>query len=281
MSSATFQPTASLTVVPTCTQAPTATVSSSPSPTLSPTVTATPTPQTCWKKGGKFEPGSLETELLRYPLDYRVYLPPCYIEQPERSYPVLYLMHGQSFTDDQWDRLGADETANALIAAGKIAPLIIVLPRDRYGDQPDENKFGQVVIEVLIPYVDQNYRTLTDRSHRAVGGLSRGAGWAIHLAISNWEYFSALGAHSPAVFHNDAQQMRTWLGLIPPEEYPRIYIDVGDHDRPEILDSAQWFERLLNEKDIPHDWYLFSGYHEEDYWSAHLEKYLLWYSRDW
>lgn len=235
----------------------------------------------CWKKGGKFEASNLKTELLKYPLDYRVYLPPCYLEQPERAYPVLYLIHGQSFTDDQWDRLGVDETANAMIVAGKIAPLVIVLPRDRYGDQPDENKFGQVVIEVLLPYVDKTYRTLPDRSHRAVGGLSRGAGWAIHLAIAEWEYFGALGAHSPAVFHTDAQQMRTWLGLIPADEYPRIYIDVGDHDRPEILDSALWFERLLNEKDIPHDWYLFSGYHEEDYWRAHLEKYLLWYAQGW
>ena len=45
--------------------------------------------------------------------------------------------------------------------------------------------------------------------------------------------------------------------------------------------AAIWFEELLNQRGIPHEWYLFSGYHNEDYWSEHLEMYLRWYSRTW
>jgi enterochelin esterase-like enzyme len=214
-------------------------------------------------------------------LEYRVYLPPCYSQQPERRYPVLYLIHGQNYNDDQWDRLGADETADALIAAGEIPPLIIVMPRDRSWAQPTEDRFGQVLADSLVPAIDESYRTLPDRAYRAVGGLSRGAGWAVHLALSRWELFSALGAHSLPVFWADTPHVRQWLKDIPPDSLPRIYLDIGEKDRPVILNSARWFENLLTELDIPHEWHLFTGYHEEAYWQSHLEQYLRWYTRDW
>jgi enterochelin esterase-like enzyme len=243
--------------------------------------TATPAPKTCLLEGGQIETGSLETDLLRLPLEFRVYLPPCYDLDRERRYPVLYLFHGQSSTDDQWDRMGMDETADRLIAAGEIPPLILVMPYDRYGGQPTETKFSQAISEILVPHIDQTYRTIPDHQHRAVGGLSRGAGWAIHFGISKSELFGALAAHSAAVFHTDAQRMRTWLGQLSSADAPRIYMDIGDKDRPEIMRSAVWFEELLNAYDIPHEWHLFSGYHAEEYWKAHLEQYLRWYTQEW
>lgn len=270
------------------THPPTATTTAAATSTLRSRATSkgtqkppTPTRLACWRAGGRILTDNLDTPLLRLPLQFRVYLPPCYEELEGRRFPVLYLFHGQSSSDDQWDRLGADETADRLIAEGEIPPLIIVMPYDRYGGQPIETKFSQAITETLIPYIDKTYRTLPDRQHRAVGGLSRGAGWAVHFAISEWQLFDRLGAHSPAVFHSDAQRMRTWLGKIPADQYPLIYMDIGDRDRPEILRSALWFEALLNEYDIPHEWHLFSGYHSEEYWRAHLEQYLRWYTQDW
>jgi enterochelin esterase-like enzyme len=227
------------------------------------------------------ETGALDTELLRQPLDYSVYLPPCYDQQAMRRYPVLYLIHGQSYTDDQWLRLGAGTTTDRLVAAGEIPPLIIVMPRDRIWEQPTVDKFGEVVVDQLIPFIDQTYRTLPDRKHRAIGGLSRGAGWAVHLGLSHWELFGAFGAHSLPVFWTDTPHIPTWLDSIPPESLPRIYLDIGDKDRPPILNSAIWFEELLTRKHIPHEWYLFTGYHEEAYWSAHVEQYLRWYTLGW
>ena len=66
--------------------------------------------------------------MLPLPLSYRIYLPPCYDEMEDARYPVLYLIHGQNFNDDQWDRLGVDESADALIAAEEMSPLLIVMP---------------------------------------------------------------------------------------------------------------------------------------------------------
>jgi len=253
----------------------------SPSETPLPSATLTPTPLECWGQGGHYEEGSLRNDLLPLPMEYRVYLPPCYDQQGDRRYPVLYLIHGQNYNHDQWDRLGVDETADKLIAAGEIPPLLIVLPRDRSWTMPTVDPFGQVLVEGLVPFIDSTYRTLPERSYRAVGGLSRGAGWAVHLGLSQWELFGTIGGHSLPVFWTDTAHVRQWLKDIPPEELPRIYLDIGENDRPQILNSARWFENLLTEERIPHEWYLFSGYHEEAYWQSHLEQYLRWYARGW
>jgi enterochelin esterase-like enzyme len=214
-------------------------------------------------------------------LEFRVYLPPCYEEGGEGRYPVLYLIHGQSNTDAQWDRIGVDDKADEVIRAGELSPFLIVMPRDRVWTSPDEDMFGQAVVEELIPWVDDHYPTLTAREYRAVGGLSRGASWAVHLGLKHWELFGIIGAHSLPVFAVDVGRVSGWLDEIPLDSYPRIFIDVGTRDFENIVESSTWFENLLTEKSIPHEWYLFAGFHDEAYWRSHLEQYLLFYAAEW
>lgn len=235
----------------------------------------------CLLRGGQMVLSTFSTNLIPLPLEYRVYLPPCYRQNPERRYPLLILIHGQSFTDDQWDRLGVDETMDRLILSDDLPPFIVLMPRDRYGGESTENNFARVVVDQLLPVIDDTYRTLPERTYRAVGGLSRGAGWSVHIGMAYWQEFSRIGAHSPAIFYSDAQQMRTWLDTIPKDQIPQVLVDIGERDRPEILDSAYWFADLLDEKGVAHEWYLFSGFHNEEYWSSHLEQYLKWYAQNW
>lgn len=266
---------------PTSTQVPAVTASGTPTPPTTATSTPTTTQLACWSQGGRFEYGSQRSDLLKLPMEYSVYLPLCYDQQPERHYPVLYLIHGMNYNNDQWDRLGADEAADALVAAEEVNPFILVMPRDRSWEQPADDPFGQVLVESLIPYIDEHYRTLPERRYRAIGGLSRGAGWAVHLGLSHWELFGAIGGHSLPVFWSDTGRVRGWLAEIPPQTMPRIYLDIGEKDRQSIMQSALWFENLLNEAGIPHEWYLYPGYHEEAYWQAHVEDYLRWYAGSW
>ena len=274
---------------------PAPSVTFTPTPTLPPTATSTPVPftpsplppvltptaLTCSSQSGRIETGYLTPAYLPRWLLFRIYLPPCYDEQPERRYPVLYLFHGQSYTEDQWVRLGVPETADALIASGEISPFLIVMPGDRVWTQPSEDKFGRAVVEELYPWVEDHYRTLPDREYHAIGGLSRGAAWAVHLGFSQWELFGAIGAHSLPVFWEDVPNIKRWIDQIPTENRPRLYLDIGDHDRPEVLKSAIWFEQILTEKGIPHEWHLFSGEHNEVYWQSHVEQYLRWYAAVW
>jgi len=255
-----------------------------PTPTIphSPTsIPRTPTLTACMKAGGSVEVSEFTTILLPNPMVYRIYLPPCYYEEPEQSYPVLYLIHGQTYSDTQWDRLGVPETADRLIAADDVAPFIVVMPRDRVWREPTEDNFGLAVEQSLIPWVDDHYRTIPDRAHRAIGGLSRGGAWAIHLGLSHPELFSAVGAHSGFVFYTDVQPLYLWLHNIPIGLAPRIYMDVANEDRPEIAESATFLEDLLTQYDIPHEWHMFVGEHEEAYWQVHVEDYLRWYTQDW
>lgn len=108
-----------------------------------------------------------------------------------------------------------------------------------------------------------------------------GAAWALHLGLSQWELFGAIGLHSLALFSIDSPRIPGWLDSIPTEQLPRIFIDIGDRDSKALIDSTIWFEETLTRKNIPHEWYLFPGYHEEKYWQEHTVQYLRWYSRDW
>jgi enterochelin esterase-like enzyme len=250
-------------------------------PTPNPPPSVTPTPLPCVEGGGQIETGQLTTDLLRDPLDFRIYLPPCYGQEIERHYPVLYLIHGQGSTDDQWERLGAGRVADALIASGEAPPFLIVMPRDREWTEPSEDHFGQAVVEVLLPWVDEHYRTIPERQFRAVGGLSRGGAWALHFGLRYWEVFGAFGMHSGFAFYSDVTYINKWLDEIPPEQMPRIYMDICDNDRPQIAESAIWFEDILTQRGISHEWHMFAGYHEETYWQAHVEDYLRWYVEGW
>jgi enterochelin esterase-like enzyme len=256
--------------------APTATVPSN-------TATSSPTPTTlsCWGEGGSIVQGEIESELVVNPFAFLVYLPPCYEQEQDRYYPVLYLIHGQSFNQDQWDRLGADEVSDALIADGEVPPFIIVMPQVVDWAEPPEVKFGQAVVEELVPYIDATYRTIPEREYRAVGGLSRGAGWALHLGLRYWEMFSAFGGHSLPIFWSDSKKVRGWLADIPEESFPRIYVDIATQDLDGVRSSTNWFIGVLEGEGYPHEFYVFPGIHDEEYWGDHVEEYIRFYTEEW
>jgi enterochelin esterase family protein len=177
--------------------------------------------------------------------------------------------------------LGAHQIADRLIISGEIPPFIIVMPHDRdHNDQPPENQFGEAFLFDLVGAVDSEYRTLPSRKGRAIGGLSRGGNWAIHIGLSHWESFGAIGAHSAPLFVSDGpSKVRGWLDEIPPEDYPRIFLDIGEKDK--WLDHIIRFEGLLDEYNIPHELFIFPGGHTEDYWMSHTELYIRWYAQAW
>ena len=250
-----------------------------PTPTLipSPIPPFTITPLACLANSGHLEQGSLKST--KPAQEFRVYLPPCYEEKTGQRYPVLYLLHGQTYTDDQWIRLGAVKVIDDLIKSGASMPFIIVFPDDHYWNLPPGPGFGQRLVEDLIPYIDSTYRTLPDRNHRAIGGMSRGAGWALHLGLTRWDLFGTVGLHSLAVLQTDASQIKDWVAEIPLSSRPRIFMDIGDNDQE--LEMAQVVESQFNDYGLTHEWHLYSGAHTEEYWSAHVEEYIQWYAEGW
>jgi len=248
--------------------------------TLTPTLTPaepTATPKTCLSQHGLIESGKVVST--NPAQEYLIYLPPCYTDEADQKYPVLYLLHGQTYTDDQWVRLGAAETLDQLILSGEAQPFIIVFPDDRFWNLEAGPGFGDRLVEALIPHIDQTYRTIPDRKHRAIGGLSRGAGWALRLGLSRSDLFSIIGLHSLAVFKEDGSRVEKWLKAIPQRSQPNIFMDIGDND-PEIP-NVERVETQLNAAGVPYEWHLYSGAHTEEYWHAHITEYIEWYAEQW
>ncbi len=255
------------------------TASTKPSPIPSPAATASPvptaTPLGCLTQPGSVQNGEIDTT--KPPQLFLIYLPPCYDQQSDLHYPVLYLLHGQTSIDDQWVRMGAPTTADSLIHSGQAAPFIMVFPDDRYWNLPPGPAFGDRLVNLIVPYIDAHYRTLPDAQHRAVGGLSRGGGWAIHMILTEYTLFGIVGLHSPVIFDADNAVLDTAMAEVPSDQWPRIWIDGGDRDGG--LGDIRRFESLLTAYEVPHEWHLYSGDHTEPYWTAHLREYLVWYTQ--
>ena len=235
----------------------------------------------CEDENGSLESGRLASDLMGASMEYQVYLPPCYGGSLDNRYPVLYLLHGQGYTQKQWEQLGAVELADEMISTNQVSPFIMVMPREAVGAGSRRSAFDQAVAQELVPFVDKTYRTKPAREFRAVGGISRGAGWAVELGTHHWDLFGAFGAHSPAVFNNNATLMSNLLDAVPADKYPRIFIDTGASEPPSIIEAAEWLGELLNQKGVPHEWYRFSGVHNDSYWRKNLELYLRWYTGSW
>lgn len=126
-----------------------------------------------------------------------VYTPPGFNPNAVKKYPVLYLIHGGSDTEETWVKVGrANFIADNLVAQRKAVPMIIVMP---YGNvRPDPMPaFTGDLINDIIPFIEQNYPVYTDPLHRAVAGFSVGGGQALNIGLTNTNKFAYIFSYAP------------------------------------------------------------------------------------
>jgi enterochelin esterase family protein len=143
-----------------------------------------------------------------------VYTPPGYEHSTDR-YPVLYLLHGGGGDEEEWMILGrAPEILDNLIARGQALPMIVVMANGHGQESaspayvPDSRPrlfpgshmvdFPESIVPDVIPFVDASYRTLADREHRAIAGLSMGGGQTLYCAFRNLDHFAWVAPFSGA-----------------------------------------------------------------------------------
>lgn len=136
-----------------------------------------------------------------------VYTPPGYESNPDKRYPVLYLQHGSFENETSWSHQGrANFILDNLIAENKAVPMIIVMDNG-YAFKPNEPQvvtnptrpaivFEEVMIHEIVPMIDSRFRTIADREHRAIAGLSMGANQTMRIVMNNLDVFSAYGGFS-------------------------------------------------------------------------------------
>lgn len=140
-----------------------------------------------------------------------VYTPPEYDRDPTKRYPVLYLQHGWGEDETAWSNQGhANLIMDNLLAEGKCKPFLIVMTYGMTNDIKfgglrnfDIKPFQTVLVDELIPYVDSNFRTLSDQSHRAMAGLSMGGMETKMITTANLDKFSHIGLLSGGTFSMD------------------------------------------------------------------------------
>ena len=144
-----------------------------------------------------------------------IYTPPGYEAGGSHKYPVFYLLHGAGDCDDSWTSVGrANLIFDNLIAAKKAKPMIVVMPAGHTsqmqgggggrgpaapGAAAPRDEFLEDFTGDVMPYVEKNYRTMTDRAHRAIAGLSMGGSQTMNIAFSHLDKFSSIGVFSSGI----------------------------------------------------------------------------------
>jgi predicted alpha/beta superfamily hydrolase len=196
-----------------------------------------------------------------------VYLPPQYLQQGERRFPVFYLQDGQNLFDGRTSYIAgktwnANTTADRLAEAGEIEPIILVgvantglrrmaeytPTRDFKMGGGEGRNYGRLLIEELKPLIDRTYRTLPEAKNTAVGGSSLGGLISLYLGFAHPEAFGKIAVMSPSLWWdhgsilNAITQQVTKPGL-------RIWLDMGTAEGTRHLRDADMLERLLVKRD--------------------------------
>jgi enterochelin esterase family protein len=130
-----------------------------------------------------------------------VYVPPGYEKDTKKKYPVLYLVHGWGEDENGWSVQGhMANIMDGLIASGKAVPMIVVMPSGDIKTNSDVRKASgnitDIYIKDMIPFIDNTFRTYTDRDHRAMAGLSRGGAQTTATVFANMDKFAWMGTFS-------------------------------------------------------------------------------------
>lgn len=227
-----------------------------------------------------------------------VYLPPTYFTHSgqNKRYPVLYLLHGSPGQAHDWFTGGkANQSADTLIALGKIPELIMVLPdgNGQPGAAPEwANSYDQhqliesYVVNDVVQFIDSKYRTIPDASHRAIGGQSMGGFGATNIAVHHPDIFGSvisLGGYYYAeggIWGNNAayMQQNSPAAVIPTKKQAwklQFFLGAATQDQPYNTDTQQ-FARELDGLHILYHLDIQKGYHSWPTWQIQMYRVLLW-----
>jgi len=226
--------------------------------------------------------------------DVLVYLPPGYGEDPDQRYPVMYMHDGQNLFDPESSFGGVswavDETAQSLILAGHVSPLIIVGIHNSGGARIDEytpvaadrgrmrgrggkaDHYGRMIIEELKPFIDGEYLTRPEREFTGLGGSSLGGLVSLYLGLKRPDVFSRLAVMSPAVWWAKNQIIREAASIA--ERLPlRIWLDIGKREGPQIKHQVRALKEILlangwrSGEDLAY-FEIPDAHHDESAWAA-------------
>ena len=241
---------------------------------------------------------SIPSKILKSDRKYAIYLPPGY-ETSERSYPVLYLLHGATDNHTGWVQFGeVQRIADKAIMDGIATPMIIVMPDGDTGQMGYFNSiagdwnYEDFFFQEFLPTIEKTYRIKSDKRYRAIAGLSMGGGGSFMYALHHPELFSSacpLSAYIGPLSLDEAKagikkshpeitdeaKIKTYferhnalelIKLIPDDQKKAVkwYIDCGDDDF--LYEGNCLVHIAMRKKEIPHEFRIRDGAHNWTYW---------------
>jgi predicted alpha/beta superfamily hydrolase len=227
--------------------------------------------------------------------DVIVYVPPGYDEEPDRTYPVLYLHDGQNLFDGRTSFVAGRtwmvrEHADEAIATGEVEPLVIVgiynTGDRRLAEYTHEynwqlgggeaEKYGDLLTRELMPWIADRYRVRGDRESTGMGGSSLGGLVTLYLGLRYPQIFGRLALLSPSVWWNH-KSILGYLNEHAPQlwERPRLWLDVGDREGQRTLRDVEHLARRLKANgwqpgETMHFEMVHDGTHDEASWAGRV-----------
>lgn len=226
-----------------------------------------------------------------------VYTPAGYEQNVDKRYPVLYLLHGMGGDEEAWIELGRTaQILDNLIAQGKAEPMIVVMPNGNASQEaaPGETHYGLVQPQFRLPktmegsyetafpdivsFVDRTYRTIADKGHRAVAGLSMGGFHAMNISRYYPDMFDYVGMFSAAIDPDESASSPVYADRegklkIQFDKHPALYwIGIGKTDF--LYEANCKYRALLDANKYPYTYYESEGGHIWRNWRIYLSEFV-------
>ncbi|TWT89492.1 alpha/beta hydrolase [Neorhodopirellula pilleata] len=256
-----------------------------------------------------YDAKTLPSKIFSGSRNYAVYLPPGY-ETSNRSYPVLYLLHGSGDDQTGWVQFGeVQHIADKAIAEGLATPMVIVMPdahtghRGYFNDIRGDWNYEDFFFEEFVPFIEKTYRVKTEKRYRAVAGLSMGGGGSYMYALHHPEMFSSSCPLSAFVGPLDLEDARKRFNRprpnepdveLPPVTDDQIVEYLKRHNALQLIEtmpvedlkSVRWYidcgdddflyegnslvHIAMRKRDVPHEYRVRDGGHRWSYWRSAL-----------
>ena len=245
---------------------------------------------------------TLTSKILNSERKFAIYLPPDY-DTSERSYPVLYLLHGAGDDQTGWVQFGEVlRITDKAIKEGTATPMIIVMPdantgrRGYFNDPRGDFNYEDFFFQELMPYVEKQYRIKGEKRFRAIAGLSMGGGGTFMYALHHPELFSSAcplsASTGPLTLEDTKRNLERWGVTDVSEEQAKAYyeghsalylmesmpedqlksvrwfIDCGDDDF--LFEGNSLVHIAMKKREIPHEFRIRDGRHSWTYWRESL-----------
>lgn len=262
---------------------------------------------------GRVECNSQQSKILARAVPYCVLLPPGYDVDKSRNFPILYFFHGLGDDEQMFIHTGGFNLVEDLWERKQLGEFLITTPAAGatfYINSHDGKvRYEDFLVQEFLPGIEKKFRVKPGRANRAVSGVSMGGYGALHLAFRHPELFSAVSAHSAALIEKlpaflggvaqNSPRARVFGGTFgsPPDaafwdrNSPiaeakaaplanlRIYFDCGNEDDFGFETGAASLDRVLSSRKIPHEYHLYPGRHDWQYFATHLPESLQFHSK--